>query len=118
MDSLESTIVKWLLSIVAGVWGLASAYFLWLKKEDKKKLDKHETDIKELQSTAVTEDKVRNIVTDTINKAVLPMCKDMAEIKELVRTNTETTKQVQLKMAEQEGYQKAVKELKSQHEKE
>lgn len=87
------------------------SFLWWGKKEDKKLLETHSADIVKLKTTAVTEDKVREIVTEVTANALHPMIETMAEIKRLVTDNTEISKQLQLKMAMQEGYQKAVKEI-------
>lgn len=94
--------------IIAGIM----SFLWWGKREDKKTLNTHGEDIVKLQSQAVTEDKVREIVTDVTRTAITPIHEAIAEIKTLVVTNTDITKQLQIKMAVQEGYQQAKKEMK------
>lgn len=89
----------------------AMSFLWWGKKKEKELLDDHTKKIIELKSTAVTEDKVREIVTEVTANAMTPMMESISEIKHLVTDNTSITKGMQLKMAEQEGYQKALKEL-------
>lgn len=91
--------------------GLMS-FFWWGKREDKKLLNSHSEAIVRLNSQAVTEDKVREIVTEVTTTAMSPMSDTLEEIKRLVTDNTNITKQLQIKMATQEGYQLAIKELK------
>jgi uncharacterized membrane protein len=95
--------------IIAGVM----SFLWWGKKEDKRLLEAHTEEIVKLKSTAVTEDKVREIVTEVTSAAINPMIETMSEIKHMVSDNMEITKAMQIKMAEQEGYQKAVKEINS-----
>jgi uncharacterized Tic20 family protein len=101
-------LIGWFFKVIlAGVM----SFLWWGKKEDKKLLDTHAKEIVRLKSTAVTEDKVREIVTQVTSVALHPMIETMAEIKRIVNDNMGITKAVQLKMAEQEGYQNALKEL-------
>jgi hypothetical protein len=93
--------------MIAGVL----SFFWWGKKEDKKLLDAHTKEIVRLESLAVTEDKVREIVTEVTTTAVSPMSDMLTEIKKLVTDNTDISKQLQIKMAAQEGYQRAIKDL-------
>jgi hypothetical protein len=95
--------------IIAGVM----SFLWWGKREDKKTLQTHGEYIVKLQSQAVTEEKVREIVTDVTRTAITPIHDAMAEIKTLVLANTELTKQMQIKMAVNEGYQQAIKEMKA-----
>ncbi len=94
-------------ALIAGVM----SFLWWGKREDKKTLDTHSMAITKLQSQAVTEDKVREIVTEVTHNAIGPMSAGIAEIKKLVLANTDITKELQIKMATQEGYQRAIKEL-------
>jgi hypothetical protein len=96
-------------AILTGIVGLLS----WLFRTEKTKIDNHEKEIERLKAQAVTEDKVREIVTESINTAVYPIRDDISEIKELVKRNTLMTEQLQIKVAQQEGYQQAVKEFKT-----
>ena len=89
------------------------SFLWWGKKEEKKILESHSEEITRLKTAAVTEDKVREIVTEVTSTALHPMMETMVEIKRMVTDNTLITKSVQIKMAEQEGYQKAIKELSS-----
>lgn len=93
--------------IIAGVM----SFLWWGKKEDKKLLEAHSEEIVRLKSTSVTEDKVREIVTEVTTTAINPMLAKMDDIRHVVMDNAATTKQMQIKMAEQDGYRKAVKEL-------
>lgn len=103
-------LMSWLFKLVVG--GIMS-FMWWTKREDKKLLDSHTEDIVKLKSEAVTEDKVRDIVTEVTKLTIQPMQDDVSEIKAMVRANTEVTKDLQVKLAEQEGYRKAMQELKS-----
>lgn len=103
-------IMGWLLKLmIAGVM----SFLWWGKKEDKKLLKTHTEDIVRLQSQAVTEDKVRVIVTEAIGNAILPMHENIVEIKRLVTDNSDLVKQLQIRMAVQDGYQQAIKEIQS-----
>jgi len=101
-------LIGWFFKVV--VAGTMS-FLWWGKKEDKKLLKSHSEEIIKLRSTAVTEDKVREIITEVTLTAIHPMVETMSEIKLLVKANTEVTKALQIKMAEQDGYQKALKEM-------
>jgi hypothetical protein len=101
-------LIGWFFKVaIAGIM----SFLWWGKKEDKKLLESHSEEIVKLRSTAVTEDKVREIITEVTCTAIHPMIETMSEIKRLVSDNREITKSLQLKMAEQEGYQKALKEM-------
>ena len=93
--------------IIAGIM----SFLWWGKREDKKTLKTHSEDIVKLQSQAVTEDKVREIVTDVTRTAINPITEAIAELKILVVANTDITKQLQIKMAVQDGYHQAMQEL-------
>jgi hypothetical protein len=95
-------------AILSSIVGLLS----WLFRTEKTKIDNHEKEIERLKAQAVTEDKVREIVTESINTAVYPIRDDIREIKELVKRHTLMTEQLQIKVAQQEGYQQALKEFK------
>lgn len=103
-------IISWFFKVViAG----AVSFMWWGKKEDKKLFESHSEEIVKLKSTAVSEEKVREIVSEVTATAVHPMIETMSDIKRIITDNTEITKAMQIKMAEQEGYQKALKELNS-----
>ncbi len=104
-------LIGWFFKLAAA--GIMS-FFWWGKKEDKKMLDSHAQAIVELKSTAVTEDKVRQIITEVTSSALHPMLQMVEEIKVLVTDNTNTTKSLEIKMAAHEGYQAAIKELAAQ----
>jgi hypothetical protein len=93
--------------ILAGIM----SFMWWGKKEDKKLLKAHSDDIVKLQTQAVTEDKVRRIVTEALSDAIHPMHENIVDIKRLVTDNSDLVKQLQIKMAVQDGYQQAMKEL-------
>ena len=102
-------IIGWLFKLgVAGVF----SFFWWGKREDKKLLNNHTKDIVRLQEGLVTEDKVREIVTEVTTRAINPMCETMEDIKKLVLDNRELTKSLQIDMAVQEGYRKAIRDMK------
>lgn len=103
-------LLSWLFKLLVG--GIMS-FMWWSKREDKKLLNAHNEDIVKLKSEAVTEDKVRDIVTEVTKLTIQPMQDDVSEIKVLVKSTAEVTNNLQMKIAEQEGYQKALKELKS-----
>ena len=103
-------LVSWLFKVVVG--GFIS-FMWWIRREDKKALESHTADIVKLKSVAVTEDKVREIVTEVTSSAIHPMIETISEIKQIVTDNSNITKAMQMKMAEQEGYQKALKEFSS-----
>ena len=100
--------------IIAGIM----SFLWWGKREDKKLLNSHSKDIVRLQSQAVTEDKVREIVTEATNTAINPMYKTMDDIKTIVTDNSNLVKKLQIKQAVQDGYQQAMKELKAAQDKE
>lgn len=87
------------------------SFLWWGKREDKKTLNTHSEAIVMLKTQAVTEDKVREIVTEATKNAIGPIHETMIEVKTLVMANTTVTKELQLKLAVQEGYQKAMKEM-------
>ena len=101
-------LIGWFFKVV--IAGIMS-FLWWGKREDKKLLESHTEEIVKLKTSAVTEDKVREIVTEVTSTALHPMMETMAEIKQMVNDNTSITKSVQIKMAEQEGYQRALKEM-------
>ena len=107
-DDLFGWLFKFIFVTVTG-------FLVWGKKRDKDKLDKLAEEVTKLKSEMVTEDKVRSIVTETINTAIIPLCADMAEVKKLVTSNSEITKQLQIKMAEKEGYEQAIRDLKESY---
>jgi hypothetical protein len=94
--------------MIAGIM----SFLWWGKREDKKTLQTHGEYIIKLQSQAVTEEKVREIVTEVTRNAIDPIHEAVTEIKSLVIANTEITKQLQIKMAVNEGYQKALTDMK------
>lgn len=101
-------LISWFFKLtIAGVM----SFLWWSKREDKKLLESHTEEIVKLKSSSVTEEKVREIVTEVTNTAIHPMVETMAEIKKMVLENTSVTKSVQIKLAEQEGYQRALKEM-------
>ncbi len=87
------------------------SFLWWGKKEDKKLLANHSKDIVRLQAGMVTEDKVRDIVTEFGATTIMPMHSTINEIKELVTLNTKMTNKLEIKMATQEGYQQAFREM-------
>lgn len=105
IEDIAGYLVKGLLIILSGF----SGFLWWLVKADKKKLEDHDKDIAVLKSMAVSEDKVREIVTEAMD----PFREDLKEIKDLVRENSITVKHLEISLAQQAAYQQAYKELKA-----
>ena len=101
-------LAAWLVKLILA--GFLS-FLWWAKKEDKKLLESHSEAITVLKTQAVTEEKVREIVTQATTMAVNPMYEVIVEVKKLVMANTDLTKELQLKMATQEGYRRAMKDV-------
>jgi hypothetical protein len=101
-------LIGWFFKLM--IAGLMS-FFWWGKREDKKILSSHSEAIVKLSTQMVTEDKVREIVTEVTAIAMSPVADALAEIKRVVIENSVLTKELQIKMATQDGYNLAVKEL-------
>ncbi len=103
----DDNIMKLVWLIVAG----GIAYLWWGKREDKKTLDRHTMEITTLQSTSVTEEKVRDIIIESIALALTPVTGSLNEIKDLVVANTVITKGLQSRADYEDGYRQAKKDL-------
>lgn len=106
-------IINWIMKILLMFLAALVTFLGFVIKSEKTKIDRHEQEIEKLKAQAVSEDKVREIVTESMCAAVVPIREDMTEIKELVKECSLTVKQLEIRVASQEGYQQAIKELKA-----
>lgn len=103
----------WLFKGLIAVCFTLLSWLGWLFRTQSKKVDDHDREIAELKSLSVSEDKVREIVKETIDTAVDPIHDSIKRIEDLVRSNTEIVKQLELRAAREEGRQELLKELKA-----
>lgn len=104
MPPLFDDPVGWFFKLaIAGVM----SFLWWCKREDKKLLESHTKELVELRASAVTQDEVRQVVKEV----TYPMIETMREIKQVVTDNKGVTDSIQIKIAEQEGFQKALIEV-------
>jgi septal ring factor EnvC (AmiA/AmiB activator) len=99
----------WLFKGIVTLCAVLISWLGWLFKTQSKKVDDHDREIAELKAQAVTEDKVREIVIESLQ----PMREDISEIKDILKTTASTVKDVETRMARQEGYQEALREIKT-----
>lgn len=92
--------------------GAVLALFGWLFKAEKSRIDDHAKEISMLKSSSVSEDKVREIIRETVDTALIPMREDLQEIKRVTGESALNIKQMEIEMARQEGYRKAEREMK------
>lgn len=108
------------INILVGLSSLLILVLGYMFKNEKKRIDdhgsaleEHSKELERIKSNAVTEDKVREILNESITAGVTPLYHAMDELKHLVKTNTDLTNRLQLDFARQEGYRQAEKELKA-----
>lgn len=103
VDDLAAWALKAVVALIAGFVALLTYMF----KTEKDKITTHEKEIADLKAQSVSEDKVREIVTDCFTSLKEDMKDDMQELKIIARENMELTRSLQVDVAQMQGYHRA-----------
>jgi len=109
-------LVGWFFKLIVGAF---ISYSAWVHKKDKEHFREHDRAIIKLQSTSISEDKVRSIVKEEINSVredlkedMIDLKGDLKEIKSLVLENINIVNDIRLERAKEQGYKEALKAVK------
>ena len=101
-----------ILSWLAGFTVVTFVGFLvWIARNKFTQVDDHESRINRLEVNSVTPEQVRSIV----HQSNEPLMQALADMKKDINGNTQTMNMVLQELAEQKGYEKAMKEMRERN---
>ena len=108
---MEVSIIPVLGWIGAAICASILAFIGWQMRNKFVQVDTHEVEISRLKESAVTADQVRSI----IHQSNEPLMLAIADMKKDINGNTATMNLVLQELAEQKGYEKAMRELRERN---